>query len=189
MSKDTVRISKLLSLVLRHRPEEIGIELDPNGWVLISTLLAALAAKGYEISHADLEKVVRENDKQRFTIQDGWIRANQGHSVKVSLGIEPSIPPDSLYHGTATRFLASILESGLQKMSRQHVHLSADQATAHQVGMRHGKPVILKIYASQMHQDGFEFYRSDNGVWLTDSVAPRYLEVLAGKASSADHCC
>ena len=178
MGKNTIRISKFLSLVLRHKPETIGIELDSNGWVSIPVLLAALAANGRAISREELEKIVQENDKQRFAIQDGRIRANQGHSISVSLDLEPTIPPASLYHGTATRFLASILGSGLKKMNRQHVHLSADKVTARKVGIRHGKPAILKIDASQMTQDGFQFFLSNNGVWLTDSVAPRYIEVI-----------
>ena len=178
MDKKLVRISKLLSLVLRHKPEEIGIELDPNGWVAVSTLLEALAANGRVISREDLDKVVRENDKKRFVIQAERIRANQGHSIEVSLDLKPTLPPDTLFHGTATRFLASILESGLKKMNRQHVHLSAEVETAQKVGMRHGKPAVLKIRALQMSEAGFEFFISDNGVWLTDAVPPQYLDVI-----------
>ncbi|MEM1367106.1 MAG: RNA 2'-phosphotransferase [Cyanobacteria bacterium P01_H01_bin.15] len=179
MSQRMIRVSKLLSLVLRHKPEDIGIALDSQGWVSVPTLLNALAANGHAILPEELEQVVRENDKQRFTIRDGRIRANQGHSVEVFLSLNAATPPDSLYHGTATRFLTSILQSGLQKMNRHHVHLSADKIMAQKVGTRHGKPVILKVDAVKMSQDGQLFFLSDNGVWLTDSVSPQYLQVLS----------
>ena len=178
MNDTIVRTSKLLSFVLRHRPEEIGIELDPSGWVAVPALLEALAVNGHDISLAELEIVVKENDKQRFTIKNGLIRANQGHSISISLGLEPRTPPDYLYHGTTTKFLAAILQTGLQKMRRHHVHLSLDTATAQRVGMRHGEPTVLKVQSSAMHRNGQEFFLSDNGVWLTDSVAPQYIEVI-----------
>ena len=169
-------LSRFLSLILRHKPETIGLELDPNGWIDIDTLLSALNAAGKSVTREDLARVVENNDKQRFIIQDGRIRANQGHSVSVDLGLTETAPPQTLYHGTATRFLDRIRAEGLKKMNRQHVHLSPDKVAASKVGVRHGKLVVLKVAAEQMHSDGFAFYRSANGVWLVDSVPASYLE-------------
>ena len=172
-----VRISKFLSLVLRHRPERIGIELDGAGWVSVSALVAACRAHNFPITLEELEAVVRENDKKRFAFSaDGdRIRASQGHSVEVELGYVPLAPPPVLYHGTATRHLASIRESGLVRGGRRHVHLSSDAATAAKVGARHGEPHVIEIQSGRMHADGYEFYRSDNGVWLTEHVPAKYL--------------
>lgn len=172
-----VRISKLLSLVLRHEPEKAGVQLDPAGWVGIDDLLAGIAGLGMELGEDDLRRIVSESDKQRYAIDDDRraIRANQGHSVPVDLGLEPVVPPDELYHGTATRFLGEILTSGLRPMSRQHVHLSADAATARKVGSRHGTPCVLTVAACRMAASGSDFYRSLNGVWLTAAVPPAYL--------------
>ncbi len=172
-----VRISKLLALVLRHEPEKVGLRLDPAGWAGIDDLLAGIADHGMDLSEDDLRRIVAESDKQRYVIDGGRraIRANQGHSVPVDLGLEPLAPPDQLYHGTATRFLDEILTSGLRPMSRQHVHLSAAADTARKVGSRHGKPCVLTVAAARMAANGSDFYRSLNGVWLTAAVPPVYL--------------
>ena len=170
--------SKFLSYVLRHRPDSIGLTLDEGGWAEVSDLLARAAEKGRVISIEHLRKVVRENDKQRFSFdEDGKrIRANQGHSIPIDLGLEPRVPPEVLFHGTASRFVSAIREQGLVSRSRQHVHLSLDRETATKVGGRHGKPVILTIRASRMHGDGHVFFLSENGVWLTERVPARYIE-------------
>jgi putative RNA 2'-phosphotransferase len=167
-----------MSLVLRHNPSVIGIELDENGWVLVSELLEKMAAHGQRIDFSFLERVVAENDKQRFKLSaDGTkIRANQGHSVKIDLALSPVLPPDILYHGTALHFLESIKKQGLRPQSRQHVHLSKEYDTAIAVGSRHGSPHILIIQAAKMHENGYVFYQADNGVWLTDSVPIDYIE-------------
>lgn len=175
--KDYVRASKFLSLVLRHRPELIGVQLDPQGWVPVEQLLTATQAHGRPISRAQLERLVRENDKQRFAFSpDGTrIRANQGHSVAVELELEPAVPPEVLFHGTADRFLPSIAAHGLLPGQRHHVHLSGDAATARKVGSRHGCPIVLQVEAGRMHQDGHPFCCSQNGIWLTDHVPTEYL--------------
>jgi len=169
--------SKFLSLVLRHKPEEIGLVLDQNGWASIDELIVLANARGTNLSRPLIESIVANSDKQRFAISvDGMkIRANQGHSVDIALGLAPQTPPERLYHGTATRFLESIRESGLHAGSRQHVHLSQDLATAEKVGSRHGKPVVLTVESGQMARDGHQFYLSDNGVWLTEAVPAKYL--------------
>jgi putative RNA 2'-phosphotransferase len=177
MKERHVRVSKFLSLVLRHQPEKVGLALDREGWVSVSRLLEALEAHGLHLTPDELGEVVRANDKQRFSFSpDGLsIRANQGHSVEVALGYEPSEPPPTLYHGTAERFLASIRRQGLVRGRRHHVHLSEQEATAVAVGRRYGKPVILTIASGAMHADGHPFFRSANGVWLTEHVPARYI--------------
>jgi putative RNA 2'-phosphotransferase len=179
--KELVRLSKFLSLILRHNPGAAGISLDEQGWVLVSVLLEKVNAKGFAIDEADLNRLVATNSKKRFAFsEDGLrIRASQGHSVEVELGYAPAEPPGLLYHGTAAHFLDSILEKGLLKMARHHVHLSADPLTAQQVGQRQGRAVVLQVNAGQMQADGFVFYRSANGVWLTDAVLPDYISVAA----------
>ena len=166
--------SKFLSLVLRHDPDKIGIELDSAGWTDVKILLYKMRRMGL----AALEEIVYTNNKKRFEFNDDKtrIRARQGHSVAVKLGYEPQDPPEFLYHGTATRFLDPIMEEGLKPMGRHQVHLSQDLATASQVGKRHGKLVILKVSAQEMAQAGVKFYVTDNKVWLTDRVPPEYLE-------------
>lgn len=169
--------SKFLSLVLRHEPGKIGINLDANGWVEVETLLAALQKHGKTVTRPDLEEVVAHCEKKRFAFsEDGQrIRASQGHSVEVELGYRPETPPATLYHGTATRFLDSIRASGLDKRERHHVHLSARFDTAQQVGQRHGKPVVLEVNTAAMTAQGHEFFLSENGVWLTDRVPAEFL--------------
>jgi putative RNA 2'-phosphotransferase len=181
MEDHYVKISKFLSLVLRHKPDKIGIELDTAGWVGINKLLDACTAHGFPIARDELEFVVVNNDKQRFAFsEDGRrIRASQGHSVEVELAYEPSVPPELLYHGTTQRFLSSIQAQGLLKGKRHHVHLSRDAATALAVGKRHGKPVVLQIRSGDMHRAGHVFFLSANGVWLTDHVPAGFLEIEA----------
>lgn len=176
-----VRASKHLSYVLRHAPESIGLVLDERGWVAVDRLLAALAEAGKPLGRDELTQIVAESDKQRFAFDERAerIRARQGHSVDVDLGYAERVPPELLYHGTATRFLAAIRAQGLQKGERHHVHLSADAQTAHTVGQRHGKPVVLEVEALRLHASGAAFYLSDNGVWLVDSVAPGFLRFPA----------
>lgn len=175
--KRSVKISKFLSLVLRHQPEAAGITLDANGWVAVDTLLDGCRKNGFSISLDELREVVATNSKKRFAFSDdgALIRASQGHSIDVDLDYQPAVPPAQLYHGTATRFLESIRAQGLLKQNRHHVHLSVDTQTAIKVGQRHGKPVVLTIKAGEMHAAGLTFFRSANGVWLTDSVAPEHL--------------
>jgi putative RNA 2'-phosphotransferase len=169
--------SKLLSYVLRHRPDSIGLTLDAHGWADVGELLACLAAQGKAVERALLERVVAENDKQRFALSEdrSRIRASQGHSIAVDLQLRAAEPPAVLYHGTASRFLKSILATGLRAGARHHVHLSADRDTATRVGARHGFPAVLIVDAARMHADGIDFYQSDNGVWLTGDVKPAYL--------------
>ncbi|HKK79355.1 MAG TPA: RNA 2'-phosphotransferase [Phaeodactylibacter sp.] len=173
------KISKKLSLLLRHKPELYGLTLDRQGWCEVDALLAAFRQNGQILPQEVLETVVSQNDKRRFSFsEDGRrIRANQGHSIDVDLGYEAMQPPETLYHGTATRFLDRIFEVGLQKQQRHHVHLSPDVETASKVGARHGKLAILSIDANRMADDGHIFYRSANGVWLTDKVPVKYFQL------------
>lgn len=171
------RVSKFLSLVLRHQPERAGLALDEAGWVSVDELLAGCASCGVELDRAQLEQLVRDSDKQRFALsEDGErIRANQGHSVSVALGYEPVEPPEILFHGTVDRFLPLIRKQGLVRGKRHHVHLSATKDTAIKVGERRGPAVLLTVRAGDMHRDGMAFYQSENGVWLTDHVPAAYL--------------
>ena len=180
--KRTVKVSKFLSLVLRHQPETVGILLDEGGWVDVDELIAACAAKGRRFSRAELDFVVANNNKKRFAFsEDGRrIRASQGHSVAVTLGLPATAPPDVLYHGTAAATVPLILREGLKPMSRQDVHLSADVETAVRVGSRHGRPVVLEVDAAGLAAAGHEFRVSANGVWLTDKVPPERLRQLPG---------
>lgn len=177
-------VSKFLSLVLRHQPEVIDLRLDENGWADVDELLQKMSISRQSsgksaVDRAKLNEVVRTNDKQRFAFSpDGWkIRASQGHSVQVDLKLSPHNPPQFLYHGTIDSNLHSISVNGLQKMSRNHVHLSADTDTATKVAQRYGKPKILRVKALDMKNDGFDFFKSDNGVWLTDYVPSKYVEI------------
>lgn len=178
--KRKIRVSKFLSKHLRHSPEELGLTLEPGGWVAIDALLAGAGAAGFRFTRDELDEVVRTNDKQRFAIDETGtkIRANQGHSTEVDLQLEPATPPAELYHGTADRNLTDIFRDGLAKMARHHVHLSADPKTATKVGQRHGRSVVLVIDTARMLADGHTFYLSANGVWLVDCVPPQYLRQL-----------
>ncbi|WP_020560758.1 RNA 2'-phosphotransferase [Thiofilum flexile] len=177
--KEKIRKGKFLSLILRHEPSKINLTLDQEGWAAVTELLAQLAKHQHALTREELEEIVATNNKKRYSFNQDHtkIRANQGHSLThIDLGLVPQIPPKVLYHGTATRFLGSILEQGLVKGSRQHVHLSSEPSTARKVGMRHGNPVILRVDAEQMQRDGGVFYCSENGVWLTDHVPVQYLQ-------------
>lgn len=165
-----VKVSKYLSRHLRHDPDRIGIELDENGWVEVDELLKALERRNFHLTRAELETVVERNDKQRFALRDGKIRANQGHTVDVDLDLDPVAPPRFLFHGTTAGFLDGIREEGLKAMDRHDVHLSADRETAVKVGSRRGKPVVLTVDAARMAEEGHLFYRTENGVWLTEHV-------------------
>lgn len=176
--KDLKHISKFLSLVLRHSPEVIGIKADEQGWVNVDELIEKSKRKHVKFDFETLEEVVFTNDKQRFAFNDDQskIRANQGHTIKVDLQFKPVKPLEVLYHGTVEKFLNNIKTDGLQKMQRLHVHLSKDQKTAIKVGSRRGKPIILEIDALKMHEDGHEFYLSENGVWLCNEVPAQYIK-------------
>lgn len=175
---DSKKISKLLSLILRHNPEKIGIVLDENGWTDCAALIEAAGKKGLKFNRSTLDEVVRRNDKQRFALSpDGLqIRANQGHSIAVDLALDPQTPPELLYHGTVERFLTAIAEEGLKKGSRNHVHLSPNLVTATKVGERRGQPMILKVRAAEMAAAGHDFWLSNNGVWLADTVPPEFID-------------
>lgn len=178
--KRRVTLSKYLSKHLRHAPAEIGLTLEPGGWVLVGDVLRAAAKHRFHITREELDAVVEKCDKQRFAIDETGtkIRANQGHSTEVDLQLEPAEPPADLYHGTGAPNESVIRAQGLAKMARHHVHLSLDAATARKVGARHGKPVLFVVDSGRMHAAGFAFFRSENGVWLTDCVPPEYLRVL-----------
>ena len=176
--KDGSRVGRRLAYVLRHDPGSIGLSLDKAGWAGVDELLKAFSRHGLRATRADLEAVVAADDKSRYTLSaDGRrIRAAQGHSFPVELGLEPVEPPPTLYHGTAAASLDAIHASGgLEPRSRLQVHLSADVETATRVGARHGRPVVLAVDAAAMHAEGIPFYRADNGVWLVDSVPARFL--------------
>ena len=188
MDKGLLRLSKFLSLILRHKPEEIGLEIGAGGWMTFSSLRDACQVRGIGLTLSDLMEVVGSNDKQRFAVsEDGLhIRASQGHSIKVDLGYEPMSPPGLLYHGTAERFLSPIRQEGLLKRNRQHVHLSAAVETVLKIGQRHGKPVVLTVQAARMFAYGLTFYLSDNRVGLTEHVPPEYLLFPSRKGEEAD---
>ncbi len=177
--KELKNKSKFLSLVLRHSPDTIGIHLDANGWAEIAELIEKCNTNHQNFDIEILKTIVETNDKKRFAFNEDntKIRANQGHSIEIELNLKTVEPPTILYHGTINDFLTSIKEKGLQKMSRQHVHLSVDIETANKVASRRGKPIILKINAKQMHTDGFAFYCSENGVWLTNEVPIKYIDL------------
>jgi len=175
MNRENIKkVSKFLSLLLRHKPETIGLKLDENGWADIDELIEK--SKDIELTRALIDEVVADNDKQRFILEGNRIRANQGHSIRVDMEFKAVTPPNTLFHGTATRFLESIMETGLSKQKRQYVHLSKDIETATAVGKRHGKVVVLKVDSKRMSEEGYEFYLSENGVWLTDNVPVNYLK-------------
>jgi len=173
-----IRTSKFLSLVLRHDPGKIGIVLDDAGWTDVAALLAACAVHGVVITRAELDQLVASSDKQRYALSpDGArIRANQGHSVDVDLDLPSATPPARLYHGTVADVLSAIRAEGLTRRARHHVHMSADLETALKVGGRRGKAVILNVRAQEMEAAGHVFFRSANGVWLTDHVPPGFID-------------
>ena len=178
MSKQQIEVSKFLSYVLRHAPQSIGITLDRDGWTDIDALIEAAKQSGKALDRNIIIAVVADNDKKRFTISpDGQrIRAAQGHSTEqVDLNYSERVPPEFLYHGTATRFIDSIRKEGLRPGQRHYVHLSADEKTAIAVGQRHGKPVVLKVESARMHKEGFKFFQADNGVWLTETVPTEFI--------------
>lgn len=171
------RLSKYMSLILRHHPSVIGIQLDEHGWADVEELITGIA----KTRHMDmnlLEEIVAENEKQRYSFSEDkmLIRANQGHSVPVDVELEKQEPPEILFHGTAEKYVESIEKEGLIRKSRLYVHLSRDTDTARKVGSRHGKPVIYKVATKKMHDDGYDFFLSANGVWLTKAVPVSYLE-------------
>ncbi|MFI8101586.1 RNA 2'-phosphotransferase [Streptomyces sp. NPDC086023] len=171
----TVKVSKYVSKHLRHQPERIGLVLDTQGWVEIDDLLAAAAAHGFAFSRAELDHVVATNDKRRFAVEGSRIRANQGHTVTVDLGLPEAEPPAYLYHGTVPAVITAIRAEGLRPMRRHHVHLSADRETATRVGARRGRPVVLSVDAAAMRGAGHVFRISENGVWLVDAVPPEFI--------------
>lgn len=175
--KEDQALGKFISLILRHQPEVIGIQLDENGWADVEELINGINQSGRKMDKEDLERIVRENNKKRYSYNEDHtkIRANQGHSLKVDINLKATQPLDRLYHGTATRFLESIKKEGIQKRSRQYVHLSSDVDTARKVGKRHGKPIILVIDAKRMREEGGIFYLSENEVWLCDEVKWQYV--------------
>ncbi len=171
--------SKFISLILRHKPETIGITLDEHGWADVSELIEGVR-KTHPLNMEDLERIVAEDEKQRYSFNEDktLIRANQGHSIPVDVELEQVEPPEYLYHGTATKYESSIDQEGLKPKSRLYVHLSGDKETAYKVGIRHGKPVIYRIKSHEMYRDGYTFYRSVNGVWLIKAVSTQYLEKI-----------
>lgn len=179
MSKNYTELSKFLSYVLRHQPETIGLSLDEDGWAVIAELIICADKQGYRLDYKLIQSLIADSDKKRFTLsEDGlYIRAAQGHSTQqVNIKHQEKTPPTLLFHGTATRFLLSIREQGLISKTRQYVHLSSDEETAIQVGQRHGKPIVLKIKALHMFEQGFKFYQADNGVWLTGSIPYKFIQ-------------
>ncbi|MBD5780970.1 RNA 2'-phosphotransferase [Pelagicoccus sp. NFK12] len=180
MRKELKPKSKFLSLVLRHKPAAAGVTLDENGWCQVHDLLRGAESAGVSISLPELEEIVATNEKKRFSLcGDGIkIRANQGHSIELELGLTEKEPPEELFHGTTIRFDEPIMENGLMKMKRHHVHLSSDIETAKSVGMRHGKVLILRVDSESMGKDGYKFYLSENGVWLVDHVPIKYLKKM-----------
>lgn len=175
------RLSKFISMILRHKPEVIGITLDEHGWADVNELIKGINETGEEVefSKAILEKIVKTDKKQRYSFSQDktLIRANQGHSIPVDVELEKKEPPKVLYHGTGVKSVKAIQEQGLLPMERLYVHLSIDVKTATNVGKRHGTPVIFQVNAEQMQKDGYDFFQSVNGVWLTKEVPAKYLEL------------
>jgi putative RNA 2'-phosphotransferase len=183
--KQHIKISKYLCKHLRHQPERLGLELLPGGWVPVDDLLAALRKNNFPVSRSELEQVVTENDKQRFSFDPSkeMIRANQGHSIEVDLGLEPVSPPSRLYHGSARQNLAPILRTGLRRMGRHHVHLCRTPEEARMVGARRGRPVVLEVDSAGMAEAGHRFFVSDNDVWLAEEVPPGFVRPLETEGS------
>lgn len=187
MNTDPEQLSKFLSFILRHKPDAIGLTLDNQGWASIVELIAKSNKSGTQFNRSELLHLVEISDKKRFSLSDDGqrIRAAQGHSVSVDLGLSPQEPPSILYHGTSTRFIESILSEGLTPQARHQVHLSSDELAALQVGKRHGKPFVPKVEALRMHANGFKFYLAENGVWLTEQVPSRFLLPSSNATDSA----
>lgn len=173
------KTSQFLSLILRHKPEVIGITLDEHGWANVDELVAGISKtpEFKEFDYITLDKIVESDEKQRYSYNEDQtlIRANQGHSIPVDVELEKVVPPVWLYHGTGAKYKESIDKQGLIPKSRLYVHLSPDFKTAIEVGKRHGDPIVYAVFSEKMHQDGYEFFKSVNGVWLTKSVPPQYL--------------
>lgn len=169
-----------MSLILRHKPEVIGISLDKHGWAVVDDLINGIAKNNEGFNMAILKEIVETDNKQRYSFNDDktLIRANQGHSIPVDVELEEKEPPKFLYHGTGEKYVSSILEQGLIPKSRLYVHLSKDIETAKNVGRRHGKEVVYKIEAHEMYQDGYKFYLSVNGVWLAKGVPLQYMQAI-----------
>lgn len=177
---DLNNISKYMSLILRHKPDVIGIELDEHGWANVNDLISGIEKDNHGFNFELLEKIVRSDSKQRYSFNDdkSFIRANQGHSINVDVELKEKEPPEYLYHGTGEKYVKSINQDGLIPKSRLYVHLSKDIKTAENVGKRHGKEVVYCIDSRQMYRDGYKFYLSENGVWLTKEVPIKYLEMV-----------
>ena len=173
-------LSKFIAYILRHNPSGVGIQLDKNGWANVAELIDGINKSGRKIDKTTLIQVVTEDEKMRFSFNAdaSKIRANQGHSIDVDIELDESSPPDTLYHGTATKYLNSIKQFGIQKRTRNYVHLSIDEYKAIKVGLRHGDPIVLTINSAAMYKDGYKFYLSANGVWLTDYVPVKYITNL-----------
>ena len=176
MKQDNKETSKYISLILRHKPEVIGITLDEHGWANVDELIEGVS-RTHKLDMAILEQIVAEDEKQRYSFNEDktLIRANQGHSIPVDVELDEQQPPEILYHGTGEKYVASIDAQGLIPKSRLYVHLSRDEETANKVGSRHGKPVIYKVNSGDMYRDGYKFFCSVNGVWLTNEVPVKYL--------------
>ena len=179
IKKSDEEIGKFISLILRHDPSVVGIRLDENGWANVDDLIKGINAKGVIIDFNTLKHIVESNTKQRYSFNDDQtkIRANQGHSINVDVELKETLPPVVLFHGTAGRFLDSILENGITHQSRQYVHLSDNEETAKKVGMRYGKPIVLIIAAKEMSDDGYRFFLSENGVWLCKYIPKKYIRL------------
>ena len=178
--KNLENIGKFLSLILRHQPQAVGIQLDEHGWANVEELLEGMSNHGKPVDMQTLEYIVANNDKKRYSFNDDktLIRANQGHSIPVDVELEEKVPPEYLYHGTGKKYVSSIEKNGLLPKSRLYVHLSNDISTAENVGRRHGSPIVYKIHSAEMHKDGYSFYLSVNGVWLTKKVPVKYLQKM-----------
>ncbi|MGJ8656637.1 MAG: RNA 2'-phosphotransferase [Akkermansiaceae bacterium] len=179
-TKQQTKISKRLSLILRHNPQSVGLELAPNGWVKIADLLQALKSKGTHLNELMLKTLVTENPKQRFEFDESKssIRARQGYSVKVDLGYTPSNPPELLYHGTPSKYIDSILQEGLKKQQRHHVHMSENIPLMLEVARRRGQPRLIEINAKKMHEEGHQFFVTENQVWLSEYIPTKFIRQI-----------
>lgn len=177
---DLNNISKYMSLILRHKPDVIGIELDEHGWANVNDLISGIEKDNHGFNFELLEEIVRSDSKQRYSFNDdkSFIRANQGHSINVDVELKEKEPPEYLYHGTGEKYVKSINQDGLIPKSRLYVHLSKDIKTAENVGKRHGKEIIYRINSGRMYRNGYKFYLSENGIWLTKEAPVKYLEMV-----------